>query len=114
GRGFVSRVCQLADPERELSPDQPALDEGTLARLVLNLPPMRGGEYVDGARIRGWWGAMAEALTAAVAQQSTDVGGYLRAQSPLWNLVGRVHFHLAENKRDPGKPFAFLATYTTG
>jgi len=26
--------------------------------------------------------------------------------------VGRVHFHLAENKTDPQRPFAFLATFT--
>ena len=27
--------------------------------------------------------------------------------------MGRVHFNLAENRRDPEAPFAFLATYTT-
>ena len=27
--------------------------------------------------------------------------------------VGRVHFNLAENRRDAEAPFAFLATYTT-
>ncbi|MDG2124960.1 MAG: DEAD/DEAH box helicase, partial [Verrucomicrobiales bacterium] len=32
--------------------------------------------------------------------------------NPLWNLVGRVTFHLAENKADDKFPFAFLATYT--
>ena len=31
----------------------------------------------------------------------------------MWNLVGRVYFHLAENKADPDHPFGFLATYTT-
>src|SRR5262249_35130874 len=30
-----------------------------------------------------------------------------------WNLVGRVHFNLAENRRDPDRPFAFMATYTS-
>ena len=38
---------------------------------------------------------------------------FLRRKSPLWNLVGRVCFHLAENKGDDDAPFAFLATYTT-
>ena len=38
---------------------------------------------------------------------------YLRAMNPIWNLVGRVSFHLAENKRDPDNPFAFLATYSS-
>ena len=32
---------------------------------------------------------------------------------PRWNLVGRVHFNVAENRKDPDAPFAFLATYTT-
>ena len=27
--------------------------------------------------------------------------------------MGRVHFNLAENRKDPDAPFAFLATYTT-
>ena len=38
---------------------------------------------------------------------------WLRARSDAWATVGRVVFHLAENKRDPERPFAFLATYTT-
>ena len=36
---------------------------------------------------------------------------YLSDLNPQWRLVGRVTFHLAENKRDPEHPFAFLATY---
>ena len=36
-----------------------------------------------------------------------------RRRNPVWNLVGRVYFHLAENKHDADHPFAFLATYTT-
>ncbi len=35
----------------------------------------------------------------------------MKAKSPLWHQVGRVCFHLAENRRDPNYPFAFLATY---
>jgi hypothetical protein len=37
---------------------------------------------------------------------------YLKSCNPVWNAVGRVTFHLAENKRNPAYPFAFLATYT--
>ncbi len=36
-----------------------------------------------------------------------------RRLNPAWNLVGRVHFNPAENRRDPDAPFAFMATYTT-
>jgi non-specific serine/threonine protein kinase len=114
GRTFLSRVCQLTDPDQELSGERPALDEGTLARLLLNLPPMRGAEYVDGDRVRTWWADLARALAEQASASAVGVGGFLRACSPLWNLVGRVHFHLAENKRDQARPFAFLATYATG
>ena len=38
---------------------------------------------------------------------------FSRTLNPAWNLVGRVHFNLAENRRDPEQPFAFMATYTT-
>src|SRR5208283_842114 len=37
----------------------------------------------------------------------------LKSRHPAWNLVGRVHYNLAENRKDPQAPFAFLATYTT-
>jgi non-specific serine/threonine protein kinase len=40
--------------------------------------------------------------------------GFLAAYNPAWTLVGRVHFNLAENRRDADYPFAFMATYTTG
>ena len=36
----------------------------------------------------------------------------LAQRSPAWRTVGRVTFHLAENKKDPDRPFAFMATYT--
>jgi non-specific serine/threonine protein kinase len=38
---------------------------------------------------------------------------FLKSRHPAWNLIGRVHFNLAENRRDEEAPFAFLATYTT-
>ena len=38
---------------------------------------------------------------------------FLKGLHPAWNLIGRVHFNLAENRSDEAAPFAFLATYTT-
>ena len=42
-----------------------------------------------------------------------SVQEFLKGRHPAWNLVGRVHFNLAENRKDEDAPFAFLATYTT-
>ena len=47
----------------------------------------------------------------SVEKQSLQT--YLKACHPAWNLVGRVYFNLAENRKDPEAPFAFLATYTS-
>ena len=40
------------------------------------------------------------------------IRGWLQEATPERQLLGRVTFHLAENKRDERKPFAFIATYS--
>ena len=36
---------------------------------------------------------------------------FLAARSPLWRQVGRVCFHLAENKKDPEFPFVLFSPF---
>ena len=55
---------------------------------------------------------MGVALRAELSRSRAPVQDLLKHFSPAWNLVGRVHFNLAENRRDEEAPFAFLATYT--
>jgi hypothetical protein len=114
GRSLLGRVCQLAEPEQALAAGEPPLDQGGAGRLLLNLPPMTGAEYVTADHVRRWWDAIRQALLDRVSGQDATVESVLRALSPQWSAVGRVHFHLAENRDDPERPFAFLATYTTG
>ena len=45
--------------------------------------------------------------------RESSIQDFLKHRNPAWNLVGRVHFNLAENRKDEQAPFAFLATYTT-
>ena len=63
--------------------------------------------------LRALWQEIAAALAASLAAAKTDLQSFLKGLNPAWNLVGRVHFNLAENRRDDDAPFAFLATYTT-
>ncbi|WP_449491597.1 hypothetical protein [Caballeronia sp. M23-90] len=49
----------------------------------------------------------------AMAIEKVSLQDFLKSRHPAWNLVGRVHFNLAENRKDPESPFAFLATYTS-
>ncbi len=85
-------------------------DSAELASLVLARPMMAGAEYVSPDVLHALWAEMQAAMSAMVA--GTDLQSVLRTLNPAWNLVGRVHFNLAENWRDPEFPFAFMVTYT--
>jgi superfamily II DNA or RNA helicase len=118
-RGFAGRyvaaLCQhdtAADGEAEM-PEIPPPSEGELASLVLMAPMMAGAEYLTADVLRALWAELALAMTAAVTAASTSLQAVLQGLNRAWNLVGRVHFNLAENRRDPDAPFAFMATYTT-
>jgi non-specific serine/threonine protein kinase len=56
---------------------------------------------------------MDRAFDVELAEAKLSVQEFLKRRHPAWNLVGRVHFNLAENRKDEEAPFAFLATYTT-
>ncbi len=90
-----------------------APDALALEILVLDAPPMSGAEYLSPAVLAALWTAIEVAARAELAAAGTSLQDFLKARHPAWNLVGRVHFNLAENRKDPEAPFAFLATYTT-
>ena len=60
------------------------------------------------------WGEIGRALDAELSESGLSLNEFLKARDSRWRLVGRVHFNLAENRRDPECPFAFMATYTSG
>jgi non-specific serine/threonine protein kinase len=112
-RDFVTTLCASPDLERlrdaiDLVPKPERLEE--LARAA---PPMRGAEYLTPEILGQLWADAQLAFKADLAKHRGTVASYLHAKNPLWNLVGRVYFHLAENKTNEASPFAFLATYTT-
>ncbi len=53
------------------------------------------------------------AFDTELADAGLSVQEFLKGRNPAWNLIGRVHFNLAENRKDDAAPFAFLVTYTT-
>ena len=75
-------------------------------------PPMKGLEYLNSLVLARLWDELDAHVHAAIARDPGGAAAYLKSCNPLWNAVGRVTFHLAENKRNPAHPFAFLATYT--
>ena len=108
---YLTGLCHLPEDAEQVAVEPPG--EGLLATWVLNAPPMEGGEYLSADLLQRLWEQLDEWVRAAAA----DAGGpaaLLRDRAPRWRQVGRVCFHLAENKNDQERPFAFLATYASG
>ena len=81
------------------------------ASVIQAAPPFRGAEYLEIETLSQLWSELDDCARGQIARTSGGLSPWLQARSPLWHRVGRVCFHLAENKRDPDYPFAFLATY---
>jgi len=112
---YIGAVCLNASGREEdgTLPVIPPLDAGELASLVLSAPMMAGADYLTDGVLLTLWDDMVLAFTEALAASKVGLQRFLNALNPAWNLVGRVHFNLAENRRDAEQPFAFMATYTT-
>ena len=83
------------------------------AHWILTAPPMHGGEYLSEGTLQRIW----ERLDGWVRETVASSGGlaaFLQQRAPKWHQVGRVCFHLAENRNDEAHPFAFMATYAPG
>jgi non-specific serine/threonine protein kinase len=103
-------LARAAKSESDEVAPAPAEDE--LNERIAAAPPMRGLEYLTADVMRRFWRELRDLVLARAKAHSDGWEAFLRSVNPLWHLLGRVTFHLAENRRDPALPFAFLATYT--
>lgn len=119
-RGFA--VECLTSISHAANPDSPAPSEGEavaaitpddLSRFLDRAPFMKGGEYLNQERLSRLW----QSFMGWAGEKIRLAGGiapFLAEAAPQYNEVGRIFFHLGENRLDEKKPFAFLATFTTG
>ena len=113
GRRHVTAICARPDVE-ERSSEIPAPDPAELEQLARAAPAMPGAEYLTADVLCALWRQMGAAFGVELGESGLTVQAFLERQSPVWNVVGRVCFNLAENRKDEQAPFAFLATYTSG
>lgn len=113
-RDFAARYVTALCAEPELTavhiapPPRQALDA-----LAGEAPPMAGAEYLTAPLLLTLWAQLDAALRLELSQSNQPLQDFLKSRHAAWNLVGRVHFNLAENRGDDEAPFAFIATYTT-
>src|SRR6266481_7477483 len=114
---YIGSLCLHASgtkaEDSRAPPNVPAPTAAELSSLVLTAPMMAGAEYLTQDVLLALWDEMERAFAASLAAAKVGLQAFLTTLNRAWNLVGRVHFNLAENRRDPDQPFAFMATYTT-
>jgi superfamily II DNA or RNA helicase len=111
---YLTRLCQTQGLEaiHDLPPTPPPSEEERTA-WIQQAPPMAGLEYLRPETLAEWWTELDTLVREEVRHHKGGAQAYLSEKNPLWKFVGRVTLHLAENKRDPDSPFAFLATYVS-
>ena len=110
GARYLLQLCHSQTAVERLDPLPPP-DPATLATLHLNIPPMPGAEYCTPDILAAIWADLDQWVLAAINTNPEGLSGFLHQHATLWRQVGRVCFHLAENKQDSEFPFAFMATY---
>ncbi len=105
---YVTARCATPEGDTIAQPDNRAL-----IALIADAPPMAGVEYLTTEVLTALWADLDTALREELATSKSSLQEFLKARHQIWNLVGRVHFNLADNRKDLEAPFAFLATYTS-
>jgi len=113
-RNYFSALCrQYSSNSKQWSAIGPP-DTTTAEEWFQLAPPMPGLEYLNANRVQELWQQLDVYTQVVVGEHDEGLSGFLKSLDVNWNLIGRVTFHLAENKKNPDAPFAFMATYTQG
>ncbi len=108
---YMTQLCRTPESVgRRIDAIEPP-SESELATLLLSAPPMQGGEYLSPEVFCNLWSDLDAWARKQIAASKDGMTGWLKKHAAIWRQVGRVCFHLAENKSEPEFPFAFLATY---
>ena len=109
---FAKKLCQTPDLETVRHRVKIPVTEEELAEHLARAPMMTGAEYLSTELLEALWTGLNDAFSRAVGSHKGSVEDFIRTYSPNAHLVGRIFFHLVENKSDE-YPFAFMATYST-
>ena len=109
---LIRRVSQQPDIELSRDAVEAILGDDEAKALVEGLPFVLGMEHVNAEWVRKLWDRLLEVFRSEIKVYEGTVARYFLDHHANINVVGRVFFHLVENKGS-AYPFAFMATYTT-
>ncbi|MFA7166318.1 MAG: DEAD/DEAH box helicase [Desulfoplanes sp.] len=107
---YLTRLCHT--PPEHSEPDIKPPSKTELESMLDTAPPMRGGEYLTIDLLLVVWNSLAGWVESHIVSNG-GIRLFLQNYAPDWNMVGRVTFHLAENKNDANRPFAFMVSFST-
>lgn len=113
-RQYLTALCQTPEVAGQRIEPLESPDQEQLERTLASVPPMRGAEYLSVEALEAIWRDLDAWVRGQLSRFDDGLSGFLKRHAPHWHQVGRVCFHLAENKRDEQFPFAFMATYIPG
>ncbi|MDR4504703.1 MAG: DEAD/DEAH box helicase [Candidatus Scalindua sp.] len=109
---FANKLAHLPDLETIRDAVTIPLDDENISEMLLRAPLMPGAEYLNAGFLKLVWSMLNTQFQYEISMYEGTVEDFIHTYSPDVHLVGRIYFHLVENKgRD--YPFAFLATYST-
>ena len=103
------RLDPSVEELREKSSTQP--EKQAIRKFLQDAPFMPGSEYLNEQVLLEQWDKLTNQFRSEIGSYKGSVQEYFAGINPEAHLVGRVYFHLVENKGDNEFPFAFLATY---
>jgi len=112
-RCFVRELLKTAELETLGQDAVISLPPGLVNDFISACPMMAGAEYVTAGMLEELWQGFNETFSRDIKTFKGRVSDYFREKNPDLHPAGRVFFHLVENK-NPGLPFAFMATYSAG
>lgn len=110
---FIKALSKTADIEftRENTVITPTEDE--ILDILHRVPFVIGLEFITVHWIKNIYQVLSKVFSDGIRGYQGTVSEFIAEHNVKISVVGRVFFHLVENKSDE-YPFAFLATYSTG
>jgi non-specific serine/threonine protein kinase len=88
------------------------LPESDRAILLDQVPMIPGSEYINDEFLDVCWDKLHNFFVSSIRNYTGSVESFFQTFQSDIHLIGRIYFHLVENKQ-ADKPFAFLVTYST-
>ncbi len=101
GQLFLSQLCAHEAIEEPVEACRVPTPDKAIRSLSLSVPPLIGGENVTVPRLESLWEEMNLFLLSEAKGFAGTLRDFIGKRFPFWVHVGRVYFHLAENRKNP-------------